>query len=288
MFKKYLLFTVILLTALVAQAARIDTLTIKSVDMIKELHAGVVLLDSYKKQKKMTYPLLYLLHAYSGNFRDWLTKVTDKTVLTSLADQYQTIIITPDSGFSSWYLNSPLDKTNQYETFITQELVQQVDRNYRTVTTREGRFISGLSMGGHGAFYLAARHPELYLAAGSMSGALDLASIQGGDLVKSIEHLLGPKHQNYEKFILNSVVNMVPQIKNSPVTFLFDCGVDDFLIEHNRELHRRLVAEKVPHTYAERPGAHTWAYWGDALPYHLLFFQKVRTAAMAPPATSQK
>mgnify|MGYP006199567921 CR=1 FL=1 len=44
-----------------------------------------------------------------------------------------------------------------------------------------------------------------------------------------------------------------------------------------RELHRRLVYEKVPHEYIERPGAHTWAYWGNALEYHLLFFQKVLT-----------
>ena len=52
--------------------------------------------------------------------------------------------------------------------------------------------------------------------------------------------------------------------------------MDDFLIESNRELHRRLVVEKVPHEYIERPGAHTWPYWGNALAYHLLFFQKAR------------
>lgn len=56
--------------------------------MNTSLHAGVIVPDSYKKQKKATYPVLYLLHGYSGNFRDWLTKVPDKTVLTSLADQH--------------------------------------------------------------------------------------------------------------------------------------------------------------------------------------------------------
>lgn len=188
------------------------------------------------------------------------------------------LIVTPDGDFSSWYLDSPLDKSSQYETFITKELVQEVQTKYRTLTSCEGRFISGLSMGGHGALYLSARHPELYLAAASMSGALDIASIQG-DLVKSIKTLLGPKAQNYEKFAQNSVVNMVPQLKVSPVKILFDCGVDDFLIESNRELHLRLVVEKVPHEYVERPGAHTWPYWGNALPYHMLFFQKARQEA---------
>ncbi len=271
-----LLFAI--LSTLATQAAKIDTLEIKSAAMNTNLHAGVVVPDSYKKQKKAAYPVLYLLHGYSGDFRDWLIKVPDKTVLTSLADQYQMIIVTPDGGFGSWYLDSPLDRASQYETFITKELVQEVQTKYRTLTSREGRFISGLSMGGHGALYLSARHSDLYLAAASMSGALDIASIQG-DLVKSMETLLGPKAQNYEKFAQNSVVNMVPQLKASPVKILFDCGVDDFLIESNRELHRRLVIEKVPHEYNERPGAHTWAYWGDALPVHLLFFQKVRREA---------
>ncbi|RDC64950.1 alpha/beta hydrolase [Adhaeribacter pallidiroseus] len=275
---RYLFLFFIFLNFHAVQAAHVDTLEINSSAMNTRLHAGIVVPDSYKKQKKTTYPVLYLLHGYSGNFRDWLTKVPDKTVLTSLADQYQMIIVTPDGGFGSWYLDSPLDKASQYETFITKELVQEVQTKYRTITTREGRFISGLSMGGHGALYLSARHPDLYLAAASMSGALDIASIQG-DLVKSMETLLGQKAQNYEKFAQNSVVNMVPQLKASPVKILFDCGVDDFLIESNRELHRRLVVEKVPHEYIERPGAHTWPYWGNALPYHLLFFQKARQEA---------
>jgi putative tributyrin esterase len=279
MLNKYLLLFLTFFIFYTAHAAQVDTLEVSSTAMSQKLHAGIVVPNSYKKQKKAIYPVLYLLHGYSGNFRDWLTKVPDKSVLTSMADQYQTIIVTPDGGFSSWYLDSPLDKTSQYETFITKELVQAVQRKYRTITTREGRFISGLSMGGHGALYLSARHPDLYLAAASMSGALDIASIQGSDLTKSIEVLLGPKSQNYGQFIQNSVVNMVPQIKASPVKVLFDCGVDDFLIESNRELHRRLVTEKVPHEYIERPGAHTWAYWGNALPYHMLFFQKARQEA---------
>jgi enterochelin esterase-like enzyme len=56
---------------------------------------------------------------------------------------------------------------------------------------------------------------------------------------------------------------------------IFDDGVDDFLIEANRELHRRLVANGTPHDYSERPGAHTWEYWQNSLSYHVLFFSKV-------------
>ena len=64
-------------------------------------------------------------------------------------------------------------------------------------------------------------------------------------------------------------------MKNNQLALILDCGVDDFLIESNRELHRRMVYQKVPHDYTERPGAHTWEYWENALPYQVLFFDKV-------------
>ena len=57
-----------------------------------------------------------------------------------------------------------------------------------------------------------------------------------------------------------------------------DIGVDDFLLEPNRELHRRLVYNHTLHDYTERPGGHTWDFWQTALPSQLLFFSKVLKA----------
>lgn len=72
-----------------------------------------------------------------------------------------------------------------------------------------------------------------------------------------------------------SVLGMLDKIKSNKLPLIIDCGVDDFLIEPNRELHRRLVYNKVEHDYTERPGAHTWDYWENSLPYHVLFFSKI-------------
>ncbi|HAS58394.1 MAG TPA: esterase, partial [Algoriphagus sp.] len=52
------------------------------------------------------------------------------------------------------------------------------------------------------------------------------------------------------------------------------CGVDDFLIDTNRQMHALLLENGTPHEYIERPGAHTWKYWTEALPVHMLFFDK--------------
>ncbi|WP_018479542.1 alpha/beta hydrolase [Pontibacter roseus] len=279
---KYLLLLFCCFALFTAQA-KVDTLLIQSPSMQKTLKAGVVTPDSYKKKKNGPYPVLYLLHGYSGNFSNWLRVPPQKDLLQTMADKYQLIIVTPDGGFGSWYYDSPVDKSSQYETFITQELRQEIEGKYRTVQERKGRFISGLSMGGHGALYLATRHPELYLAAGSMSGSLNVSGIDRKNLLPSIEAVLGPKDKNQQLYEANSVVHMVPQIKQSGLHLIIDCGVDDFLLEDNRELHRRLVYEKVPHEYIERPGGHSWDYWGNALEYHLLFFQKVAAGQLQTP-----
>ena len=89
------------------------------------------------------------------------------------------------------------------------------------------------------------------------------------------EKLLGTSEVSNEVFVKNSIINMSETIKKNGLPVIIDCGVDDFLIEVNRELHRRLVYNNTPHDYTERPGSHTWEYWQNSLPYQLLFFSKV-------------
>ena len=124
-------------------AAKVDTLDIHSNAMNKVVKAAVVLPNSYNEGKK-TYPVVYLLHGGVGSYRDWLSKPADKLLLHKLADQYQLIIVTPDGSPNSYYFDSPLDKTSQYETFISKELVQKIDGSYRTIADRKGRIIAGL------------------------------------------------------------------------------------------------------------------------------------------------
>ncbi|MFN7099008.1 MAG: alpha/beta hydrolase [Flavobacterium sp.] len=259
-------------------AAKVDTLQIPSVAMSKTYKAAVVLPNSYAKSKS-NYPVLYLLHGAYGHFNDWLSKTPDKMLVHNLADKYNIIIVMPEGETFSFYLNSPVNKGSQFETYITKEVVQKIDQTYRTVADKKGRVISGLSMGGHGAMYLSTKHPELYSAVGSMSGALDMGSIVTPEskerMTKLLEPVFGPNGAPQEVYAANAVMNMVDKIKINKLPTIIDCGVDDFLIETNRELHRRLVYAKVPHEYIERPGAHTWEYWENALPTHLLFFQGV-------------
>lgn len=136
-------------------------------------------------------------------------------------------------------------------------------------------------MGGHGAMMLSAKHPELFIAAGSMSGVMNIDT----DLWKVNEEFrkirkVGQKEMLGEityqpPFSTYTVVGLVDKMKENGIALLFDCGVDDFLLETNRQIHQLLLENGTPHEYTERPGAHTWQYWTDALPFHMLFIDNV-------------
>ena len=267
-----------ILASLSTFAAKVDTLEIHSNAMDKTYKAAVVLPNSYAKSKA-NYPVVYLLHGAYGHFRDWLKSTPDKMLVHNLADQYSIIIVMPEGENFSFYLDSPVNKGSQFETYITKEVIQKTDKTYRTIANKSGRVITGLSMGGHGALYLSTRHPELFSAAGSMSGAVDMGGIRNRDTPEKINKLMepvfGPEGASQEVYDAHAVIRMIDKIKANNLDLIIDCGVDDFLIEPNRELHRRMVYAKVNHDYTERSGAHTWEYWENALPYHILFFDKV-------------
>jgi S-formylglutathione hydrolase FrmB len=254
-----------LITALFLQAAMVDTLVVYSNSMKKNIKTCVVTPDNYTRSGK-SFPVLYLLHGYSDNYATW---VLDFPQVGHYADEYNMIIVGADGGYSSWYFDSPVDSTMKYETYISGELVNFIDKNFNTVKSPEGRAISGLSMGGHGALYLAIRHQDIFGAAGSMSGGVDFRPFpENWDLAKR----LGPKAQYPENWDKNTVLSQLYLIDNDKPALIIDCGTDDFFINVNRELHQELLYFNIKHDYIERPGGHTLEYWINALQYQVLFF----------------
>lgn len=277
---KSLVFAIFLLASTLSFSAQVDTLKIESDAMGKTYKAAIVLPNSYAKSKK-TFPVMYLLHGAYGHFGDWLKSTPNRDLVKNIADQYNMIVVMPEGETYSFYLDSPVNKGSQFETFITREVIQKVDKTYRTIANKEGRVITGLSMGGHGALYLSAKHPDLFCAAGSMSGAVDMSVMLTRDpksahkVIELMQPVLGDRSNDVKAYEPYAILNILDKIKENKLPLIIDCGVDDFLIEPNRELHRRLVYNKVEHDYIERPGAHTWTYWENALPYHVLFFNKI-------------
>ena len=125
-------------------------------------------------------------------------------------------------------------------------------------------------MGGHGALYIAFKNPSIFAACGSMSGGFNLIETRHKyDLYKRIGDTL-----NMEAWKKFSMVNIAEKAKNDSLSIIFDCGSKDPFFNSNKELHEKLLKSGIAHDYIERPGGHSWNYWANSLPYHLLFFKK--------------
>jgi S-formylglutathione hydrolase FrmB len=248
----------------VAFAAKIDTLQTFSASMQKTIPAIVITPDDYSSDK--SYPVVYLLHGYSGNYKDW----THAPAVLTAADEYGMIMVLPDGGFGSWYLDSPVDPAWRYETYVTRELLPFIDKQYRTIASPKARAITGLSMGGHGALYLAFRHQDLFGAAGSMSGGVDIRPFPNNwDLSKR----LGTYAEHPDNWERHTVINLVHLLTPKSLALIIDCGTEDFFYTVNCRLHEKLLERNIPHDFISRPGVHNWEYWKNAVQYQLVYFR---------------
>jgi S-formylglutathione hydrolase FrmB len=235
--------------------------------MKKQIPCVVIIPDQHN-DSSTRYPVVYLLHGYSGNYAQWINHAPQ---LKTVADQLRMIFVCPDGGYGSWYLDSPVDTTFKYETFLVKELVPFIDSNYKTIANRKQRAITGLSMGGHGGLYISIRNKKLFGLAGSICGGVDIRPFpKNWDLAKRLGDTVCCK-QNWEQY---TVMNVVNQLKNNELKLIIDCGLGDFFLDVNRALHQKLLQMKIDHDYIERPGKHDKAYWGNAVNYQLLFFWK--------------
>lgn len=216
------------------------------------------------------YKTVYILHGYSGN--------PDRTVkedlpgLSKKAQEYNTIYILPDGNFSSWYVDSPIVKDSQYQTFIGKELVDFIDKNYPTQKEKQYRGILGWSMGGYGAVNIGVTYHNTFGIVGSSCGALDFKTFGEGYTHYQVNKVLGPIESLDPKYLTDSKVEIM---KDAQQSYIFDCGTDDVqMIAQNRKFHEKLTAQKVQHLYIESIGDHTTSYWSQSLANQLALFNR--------------
>jgi S-formylglutathione hydrolase FrmB len=213
------------------------------------------------------YPVLYLLHGKSGDHTDW----AKRTPLREAVGATPLIVVMPD-GDDGWYTDWA-DGRHGYEGQIVRDLIPHVDATYRTLASREGRAVAGLSMGGYGALKLALRHPDLFVSAASHSGAVRFTREDWG---KEDEEMFGTGAEANRRRVQNDLMELALALRRTrpewpgPALYL-DCGVDDFLYDSNARLRAFLREIDVPYEYHEGPGAHTWQYWSARLPDQLRF-----------------
>jgi len=255
-----------------AQTASIETVQFQSNLINATLPYNVILPPDYRQSKTTRYPVLYLLHGWAGHYTDWVTR----TNVADYAAQYRIIVVMPE-GNNSWYVDGAPVKTasgterpgDKYESYILRELLPDVDQRYRTIQSRYGRGIAGLSMGGYGALKFGLKYPSTFAFAGSMSGALAAATWTEEEMktVKavydSLPPVFGPTGSEVRK--ANDVFQITQGLSASRIAalpyFYLDAGTEDFFFAVNHQFAQLLREKKIPHEYRELPGDHSWQYW---------------------------
>lgn len=150
---------------------RVHVLTVQTDAFSEPTKVDVFLPTGYDAEPLRRWPVTYVTAGTMNNYNSF-RNILDGVELTK---DYPSLIVSPDgnSGYwSDWY-NGGAFGPPAYETFVIDELLPLIDQRYRTKADRAHRLITGVSMGGYGAAMFAARHPDLFSAVSSISGATD-------------------------------------------------------------------------------------------------------------------
>ncbi len=220
-----------------------------------------------------TIPTLFLLHGWSGCYKDW----SNKYDIQAISDKYGFRIICPDGFYNGWYVNSIYEDGMQWRDFFDQELFPLMVEKYGIVP--EKTFITGLSMGGHGSINLFIDHPERFAAAGSMSGVLNLLHTTLVD--SQVAKVLGPYNEtNEQRYVDESAVSRLDRLVGSDKILIITCGYGDKTYSRSAiEFCAKCQELDIPYIEILSPGTHSWKYWGFALEQHLQLFTKIMNGA---------
>lgn len=144
----------------------------------RSVNVRILLPSTYKPTGTTRYPVLYLYAGTGGLASDWVkggnaeATTAGRPLITVMPD----IDFNGDGGgwFTNWVDPTTALGPSKWETFHVGQLIPWIDANLRTVATRNGRAVAGLSQGGFGSFTYAARHPDMFVSAAAFSGAPDI------------------------------------------------------------------------------------------------------------------
>lgn len=263
----------------VDKSQRLLSLEFQSNLMNREMPYRVIVPVGYNlvDNKEKSYPVIYLLHGLWGHYNDW----SNKAKLEKHSFDYKYIIVMPE-GDNGWYTDSKSVKNHNYESYIINELIPEIENKFRVKKERKSRAIAGLSMGGYGALKFGIKYPDKFVLAGSFSGAIGAAQIKLEQVKNmkvvhdSIKVAFGETNDEYRKE--NDLYNLIEnksaeQIKKLPFIYM-DCGNQDFLIGDNRKFSTLLFTKKIPHEFRQLPGKHDWKFWDSQVQEFLRLSKK--------------
>jgi S-formylglutathione hydrolase FrmB len=233
----------------------------QSASLGRRMQYRVILPISVGRGAKL--PAVYLLHGGGGTYRDW----SNDSDVAEFAER-NLILIMPEGDYS-YYMNAVGHPPDRYEDYIVRDLLTDAEARFPIATGRENRAIAGVSMGGFGAITIAVKHPDLFVFAGGLSPAIDVArrpfSVRRVQQSRAFDSIFGPwnsdaRHARDPFLIVGSV-----SAAQSPYLFL-TCGDSESLLASNRAFAADLARHGLPHEFHVVAGGHDWKQWSGEAP----------------------
>jgi S-formylglutathione hydrolase FrmB len=148
-------------------------ITVTTAQVAGPHHIRIILPQGYDDNPAKRYPVFYLLHGAPDD------PANPGLAFPALTASSSMITVIPDGGLRGWYTNwldqSTAAGAQNWENFHINQVIPFVDADLRTVATKQGRAIGGISMGGLGALHYAEAHPDLFSQVATFSGADDIS-----------------------------------------------------------------------------------------------------------------
>jgi enterochelin esterase-like enzyme len=240
------------------------------------------------------YPVLYLLHGAGGDERAWAERghIKEKADRLIASGAIPPAIIVMPGCPACWWVDGAKEKA---ETAFWSDLVPIVDLRYRTLETRGGRLVAGLSAGGYGAVRFALRYPDRIAAAAALSPAVYSDSVPQLSAARTQPPFLAASGQfNQAAWDAQNYPSQLDKYfaQSFRVPLYLVSGDNDKLgIAFETALLFKRMFQKQPDQVELRvvDGDHSWKVWettiDDAMKYIFQFADRPRAAARTATVT---
>ena len=227
---------------------------------------------------RVSYPVIYALHGMFESASFWerrgLEPQFGELVKSGVAPN--AIVVTVDGG-NNLFVNSTKGK---YQDMLTKDLVEHIDKNYRTIAKREGRALLGISMGGYGALNIAFSQPGVFAAVATHSAMLltEIPTIEAGARGGQMRAFTGVFGEPVDAAIwkADDPLELAKTVdpKKAPALY-FDCGGQDRygLFKGNEALHAILDGRKIQNDFSISPGDHGYDFVKSVFAKSLAFLK---------------
>jgi enterochelin esterase-like enzyme len=275
--------TVDIVEASPLQSSEIEKKTFHSKALDQDMRMNVYLPKGYSKSQ--TYPVLYIMHGYSGSETGWMPDLGLNAVADQLIESGKIvplIIVAPqlDNSYGinsdpTYSVTNPSDPFTSYygmyEDYIYKDVIEYVDAHYSTIANREGRYIGGSSMGGFISLHTAFLHKELFSKVGGHSPALflnDWSTTGGENGLKAFLYPTDEERKARDPLIFAEDLDL------SGLKVFLDCGDQDEngFYKGAQQMYTLLKAKGVEVEYHHSDGKHDAEYIKPMMDDYLIFY----------------